>query len=471
MSKYRLAFGEWLPDLADIRHDGLTGCVNVYPVANGYTPVGAFEAVTEALDDWTGGGAFTHSDGSTALLGGAGGGLYDFDGASWNSSYAVSAGRWRFAQNRALVVGVHGGAPVAYDLATSTGGLLGGTPPDASMVCTANDFTVLAGDPAAITTVTWSGFGNPEEWTAGTSQSGSLPLPDGGAITGLAGGENLLVFQRAAIHRFSYVGGDGTWQRDKISSEIGCIEPSSICQAGGMVFFLSERGFMVCDGSTVRPIGAEKVDRTFFATYGRESLSALYAAVNPRHYLACWSMPGNPGTIWQYNWVLDRWSTVETELQGIMGAFTSSLSVDAVDAAYPGGADAIDLPVDSPVFAGGSPRFYVVTLSGVVGTLTGAAMATSLDTAMIEPVPGQFIRPYSGFVDTDAASGVSVRIDARAKPGAAENVRTWTDYRDTGHIKGRANGRYLRFGVDIAAGEAWTFLQGLTIEFGNGGTR
>ena len=467
---FRIALGEWLPDLADSGHDGLTVCRNVYPVANGYSPVGALEAVTAPLSGWTGGGAFTHSDGSTVLLGGKSDGLYSF-GTSWGSELAVSAGRWRFAKYRNLVVGVHGGAPVAYDLATGTAGALGGTPPDASLACVANEFVVLAGDPAELQTVTWSGFGNPEEWTAGTNQSDSFPLPDGGKITGLAGGEYLLVFQGEAIHRFQYVGGDDVWQRQKISSDIGCIEPGSICQAGRMVFFLSNRGFMMCDGETVTPIGTEKVDRTFFNTYERASLSALYAAVNPRHYLACWSMPGNPGTVWQYNWVLQRWSTLEIGLTGIVGAYTSSLTVDGVDAAYPGGMDAIDLAVDSAVFSGGDPRFYVVDQSGALGTLTGANLAACFDTALVQLVPGQFVRPHGAFVETDATEGFSLRLDGRARLGDAENVATWSSVRSTGHLRGRQRGRFMRIGLDLTAGADWSFAQAINIEAGTGGTR
>lgn len=462
-----IVLGEWTPDLAPNGHGGLTVCSNVYPIGNGYAPVGGFEAVTAALAGWDGGGAFTHSDGSTVLLAGKADGLYSFGGGAWASEHAQAGAKWRFSQHRNIVVAVSGGAPVAYDLATDAGGALGGSPPDATLTCTANEFTVLAGDPAALTTVTWSGFGNPEEWTAGTNQSGAFPLPDGGKITGLAGGEYLLVFQRGAIHRFQYVGGDDVWQRSKISSEIGCIEPSSICQAGRLVFFLSERGFMLCDGETVTPIGAEKVDRTFFATYERAALGMMWAAVNPRHYLACWAMPGNPGQVWQYNWVLQRWTLVELALSGVLGAYTSSLDSDAVDAEYPGGADAIDLPMDSPVFAGGDPRFYVVSPAGVIGTLTGAALAATLDTALNE-WGGGFVRPHSAFVHGDATD-VTLRFDARATLASAPDVRTWAARRDTGWHRGRARGRYIALGLDIAG--AWGFVRGVTVEHGSGGKR
>ena len=470
MRQYSVPLGAWKPDLAPHGHDGLVLCENGYPIANGYEPVGAFEAVTPALDDWTGGGAFIYKDGNTVLLAGADDGLYSYSGTAWNSELAVASGRWRFAQLRDLVVGVHGGAPVAYDLAAGTAGALGGSPPDAAYVAQSSDFIILAGDPADLTTVTWSGFGNPEEWTPGTNQSGALPLPDGGRITGLAGGEVLLVFQRQAIHRFQYVGGETVWQRDKISSEVGCIEPGSICQAGRLVFFLSERGFMMTDGSNVTPIGAELVDRTFFEAH-RGSTGNMYAAVDPRHYLACWSMPGNPGLIWAYNWVLQRWTSVAVPMKAVFQGFTSNINSDAVDALYPGGADAIDLPMDSPVFAGGDPRFYVVSPSGAVGTLTGPTLEARFETALLELQAGQRIRPFKARPVTDCVTGVTLSLDARQRLGDGEIVRLRSVIRASGDMPVRANGRYFGLGLIYNAGASWSYVQAIELEAGLGGAR
>lgn len=462
----KVTLGAWKPDLAEHGHDGLTVCENAYPIANGYAPVGSFAAVTPALTDWTGGGAFIYKDGTTALLSGADDGLYSYSGTAWASEYAVAAGRWRFSQLRDLVVAVHGGAPVAFDLSAMTAGVLGGSPPDAAYTATCNDFTILAGDPADLTTVTWSGFGNSEEWTAGTNQSGSFPLPDGGRITGLAGGEVLLVFQRQAIHRFQYVGGDAVWQRDKISSEIGCIEAGSICQAGRMVFFLSERGFMMSDGESVTPIGSETVDRTFFAAY-RGATSPIYAAVDPRHYLACWSMPGNPGKIWAYNWLLQRWTTIALPLLAVFAAFTSNIDTDSVG----GLVDDNDNPVDSPIYSGGDPRFYVVTAAGVVGTLTGSPLAAAFETPLIELAPGYRIRPHKARPIADAVTGITLTLDARQRLGDAEAKRSRTTIRTSGDMPVRSNGRYFTMRLDVAAGTSWSFMQGLSVEAGSGGTR
>lgn len=461
-----IPFGGFEPDKAQHGHQGLTRADNVRPIANGYAPVGAFQAATAALSGWSGGDAFVGTDGASILLSGKADGLYSYSGAVWASEYAVSADRWRFSQHRQIVVGVHGGAPVAYDLTAGTAGLLGGTPPNAKYTATANEFTFLAGDPAEVREVTWSAFGNPESWTADLNQSGAYDIADGSAITGLAGGEFCLVFQRQAIHRLQYTGGDAVWQRDKISSEIGCLAPGSLVQVGRMSFFLSERGFMKCDGSDVQPIGVERVDQTFFDTHGRE-LDAMYAAVDPRRYLVQWIMPGNPGYVWTYHWVLDRWSVYRLPVAAAFTAFTSSTTTDAIS----GDVDSIDLPVDSPVYAGGEPRIYYVDATGVLGTLTGAALEAYLETPANEIAAGRYARPYMARPFTDAVAGMTLDLDARRRLGDAEGITSKSELRASGDMPVRSNGRVFRCGLTIAAGTSWNFVQALTVDYGDGGTR
>jgi hypothetical protein len=52
-----------------------------------------------------------------------------------------------------------------------------------------------------------------------------------------------------------------------ISPEVGCMAAGSVCNIGRLIGFLSERGFMMCDGETVTPIGNTKLNDWFFKTY------------------------------------------------------------------------------------------------------------------------------------------------------------------------------------------------------------
>lgn len=466
--KATIAFGAWTPDLANHGHAGLVTCENAFPVANGYAPFKAFDAITDALSGWEGGGAFIQDNGTAIILAGTSAGLYSLNGGAWTSAHVAAAtGRWRFSQHGNIVVATNGGEPVAFDLVAGTGSALGGTPPDAAYSATVGNFTFLAGDPLDVRTVTWSGFGNPEAWTIGTNQCGSQTLPDGGEITGLAGGEFGLLFQRGNVYRYDYIGGDTVWQRTRISTEIGCIVPDSIAQAGSITYFLSERGFMRCDGNEVVPIGAERVDRTFLAAYERGDLADMYAAVDPKNTLVIWLMPGSPGMGYVYNWALDRWTSIEVANSGIVSALSSYTSIDQLE----GLLDDFTTLVDDPAYAGGVPLLFVVSAAGALGTLSGSNLAVTFKTAFNELVPGARARPYRLRLVGDAVSGVTVTVDARMRLGDSASTVAASTMQTNGDIPLRANGRYLTFETVIAAATTWTFAQGLEVEFGNGGNR
>lgn len=461
----------WLPDIAENDFEGLVRASGVYPIANGYRPLGSLDSVTTALSGFAGGAAFIGSDGTSALLAGNTDGLQRWTGSAWASAFvAANTGKWQFAQFGDTAIGVYGGAPVAYNLIAGTGALLGGTPPNAKFITTAGNFVVIAGNAAANATVYWSGFNNAAQWTAGTNQSDNQPLPDGGKITGLAGNENyFLVFQRDAIHRFTYIGVPGIFQRDKISTGVGCIAAGSIAQAGTQTFFLSERGFMVTDGQSVNPIGSEAVDQTFLDAYQRSELENLSATVDPRKYIYMASMPGTPGRIWLYQYALQRWSDANLNIKAVFQAFTSNISLDALDALYPGGLDTIPVSLDSALFQGGEPRLYGVTDGGIVSTFTGANLAATIEWPFQDI--GQRARIFTTRPITDATDGLTVTLNAKARLGDTESNSSGGTIRSSGHVPVRANGRYTSAKVEIDAGTDWAFIQGLELEFGAGGAR
>lgn len=462
-----VTWGPWLPDLAPNNHSALVECVNVYPIANGYAPVGSLADALAPLAGWSGGGAFVASGGGSVLLSGTATDLYRYTGAAWVSVYAGGGGKWAFAQNFGYVVAVNGGAPVAYDLTAGTASEIVGAPVS-KYVATVAGFTFLAGDPANVRTVTRSDLANPNSYSGGAS--GSTPLPEASAITGLAGGDFGLVFQRNKIHRFDYVGGATIFQRSEISKNTGCIASGSIAQAGGVTFFLSERGFMKCDGNNAVPIGHEKVDRTFLQAH-RGNLDAIQSAADPRHYLVYWMIPGNPGRIYCYNYMMDQWALIVLPCTGICAAFTSNISLDAMDVIYPGGLDALALPLDSPIFAGGDPRFYVVSLSGELGTLTGPTLAARLRTGFAELAPGRHSRVNLLRPVGDSVGGVTVTIDARKRLGDGPAKRSRAVMRPSGDVPARSEGRSMSVMLETDAGAAWTYQQGISAKYAAGGLR
>lgn len=466
-------FGAWLPDLPQIGHPGLIVARNIYASPLGYRPVKALSAVTAALAvTWKGGGSFTGPDGTTATLAGTNSGLYAYASGAWTLKYAGAyTAAWRFAQYGALVIGVNGSAPVKYTIAAATGAALGGSPPSATMIAIVRDFVFLAGDGSANATVYWSSINNAEAWTIGTNQCDKQPLPDGGPITGLAGGEYGLVFQETAIHRFSYVGSPVIFQRDKISDGIGCIAAGAVATHGRMTFFLSQRGFYVVSDGGVEPIGQDQVDDTFWNTYSRsEVLNNVRCAIDPKRTLVMWSMPGR---IWCYNWTLQRWTDFDLPgLVGISAGANAAVTLESLDAAYPSGIDSIPYSLDDPIFSGGETMLTVAKSDNAIYSFgSSSPLQATFQLPWIEMFKGFTSRVRRARVETDATSGVTLSIDGIAQLGGTATTVQAMTITATGHMPIRVFNRYLRPKVEIAAGTAWTFAKALDFEAAQGGVQ
>lgn len=466
----RIQFPPFTPDLPLTTAD----VANVIATPQGYRPAKAFSAVTAALPGILGGGSFVGSDGTSVLLGGDATDLYTYASGSWTSEIgSLTAGSWRFAQFNDEAIAVYGGTPVSYDIAGGTAAAISGAP-SGDMIATVRNQIFLAGDSNARNTLYISGYNDSAGWTPGTNQALDVPFPSGGEITGLAGGETGIILQQRSVKRAIYTGDVTVWQFDEISRDIGCMAKGSVAQAGQLVFFLSDQGFKVCDRNEVIAIGYEAVDRTFFASYERADIvDRITAAVDPRETIVSWSMPGTPGRLWQYNWSLGPqkgWSVIETDIAGVFPGFSYSLALEDLDALYPSGIDSIPLSLDSTMFAGGHPLFFVINAAGEIGTLTGSNLAAFVSIPPVEIEPGMRVRVRGVRFVSDATAGAAT-IDQRARAGDAVSKRTSGSIRDNGRVPIRANGRHLGLRADIPAGEVWTYLHGADLEYEVEGVR
>lgn len=460
-------FGEWTPDLAN---NVLTEAANVRAIANGYAPIKSFQAVTTALSDtFYGAGAFIDSTGLSTLLAATSGSLWSYTGSAWDEISAANASApVRFAQFGDNIIMATGLVSLSYDLVGTTTS----TPTDIPVmidVAQVRDFVMgITTDNAA----QWCQFNDSGVWTTGANEADKQPSL-WGQLRRIIGGEYGLLLADRSIVRATYVGvrggADLVWQFDEISQEVGCMAAGSVANVGRMVFFLSERGFMLCDGAEVEPIADEKFNRWFFGTYSREDISNIWAAVDPRNSLVLWAMPGTPGRIIAYNWVLKRATVIEMDVTGMFTGYTAGLSLDALDAVY-GNLDAIPVSLDDPSLQGGSPILLIANASNVLGALTGSVLQANLTLKNIEPTPGKRSRIREVRLVTDS-NFASATIDARMRAGDAEGIRSTAAMRPNGKLPIRSNGRYNTLRVTIPAGATWTYIQGCELEFEAGDGR
>jgi hypothetical protein len=467
-------FGPYEPDKPANRSPALADIANAYPGANGYRPVGQFQAITAALPGpFSNATAFINSAGNGVFLAGTLSGIYRYSGSSWS---ALATGltfpnRWNFTQFGDLAICVNGGVTKKVDLVANSIADVTGAP-TALLVATVRDFVVYGQAGGDALMVQWSGFNNADSNVPGTNQAGFQPMLAGGHVMGLGGGEFGIIVQRSRVVRMSYTGDpDNPFQFDAIAENIGAVSRGSVAQVGRDVYFLSDEGFMRCDGNQVVPIGVERVDRMFSATYPRSTLEQMYAAGDPRRNVVTWTMPGSPGMTLLYDYALDRWSALRTNLVAAFSGFSSNLSLDDLDALYPGGVDTIPYSFDDPRFAGGDPLFLMVDISNVIGTLSGANMAAYFTCAFQELAPGLRARVKKVRPLGDAAAGLTVTLDCRARLGDAAGTKAFGTMTASGLIPVRANARYIAPRLDVAAGADWTFQQGLEFDIASGGAR
>jgi hypothetical protein len=455
---------EWLPDLSG---NVLTRAVNVRAIENGYVPVKAPQAVTTALNyPITGGAAFVDSTGASTLFATTAFGWWYYTGSAWTGTLDITSNQQnRFCQFGDVVMIASGENPVrAFDLLVP-GSVVPTDAPTLIDVAGVRDFVM------GITTdnaVQWSQFNNAMVWSTGVNQADKQPILSGKGVR-LIGGEYGILIKDNGVVRITYVGVEGgldiIFQFDEISAEVGCMASGSVCNVGRLIFFLSERGFMMCDGQEVTPIADEKFNRWFFDTYSRAEIANIWAAIDPRNSCVLWAMPGTPGKIICYNWVLKKATTFELDVQGLFTGYTSGTNLDAL-----GNIDALTVSLDDPSLQGGNPILLVADSTNKLNALTGDNLEATFRLENIEPTPGRRSRVREIRLITDS-NDATATLDARMRVGDAENVRAASSMRSNGKLPIRANGRYNTLEVTIPASTDWTFIQGCELEFEAGDAR
>lgn len=447
---------------------------NVYPAMDGYRPVQAIATISDALSGTFQGGSSAISAGGTGyMLAGTATNLYKYNGGSWTSligSLSIT-GRWRFAQFGDFAVAVTGGVTYEVDLGGSTAAAIAGAPSGTS-VAVVGDYVVIAQPDGVVNKVQWCSFRDHTAWVDGVDQAGSQPLQSGGSVQYVSGGEYGIVFQREQIVRMTRTGDSSApFQFDEISTNFGCANGATVAQAGRTIFFRSDRGFMALeDGQQLKPIGSEKVDRTFEAEVSRDDLENIYTAVDPQNKLVMWGVPGSPGTLWIYNFELDRWSTAELTFKGIFPGFTTSIGLDDLAVTYPD-LDAMPYSLDDPRWSGGNPRLYLIDSTNKVGTLAGDNLAVQIDMGFSQFTPGRRARVRSIRPVSDLTNGLTVVTDAKARLGDAESLTTASTLRQSGIVPIRCSGRYISTSLRVAAAVNWDYIQSIEVDVQPGGER
>ena len=394
MGTARIDFGSWLPDQPGLAGN-LTEAKNVIPQAVGYGPLPSAStfsaAASENLRSLVAG---KQPNGETKLFAAGTTKIYDVSSVgvltdvSKSGGYTTATGdKFRFTQFGNSIIGTNNSEKLqVWTLGTSTAFAdLSASAPIAKFITVVRDFVVVANTKESGEQkqyrVRWSALNDENDWVENVNtQSDYQDIPDGGQIVGIRGGEFGLILLERAIHRMSYVGTPFIFQFDNISRNKGCIASGSIAQYQGITFFLSDDGFYMCDGQQVTPIGAEKVDRFFFADASEFDFSSMSAAVDPIRKLVIWNYKGIDGNrhLIIYNFATKKWTYADAGTDYLSEASTSAVTLDELDS-LSASIDALQISLDSVMFMGG--KYFLGGTKGVnVYTYTGSNLTGRIAT-------------------------------------------------------------------------------------------
>lgn len=476
MAITRINFGEWTPDQPGVTGT-MTSVTNTFPLANGYGPlkdvVDFSDAASENLNAVYAGksGAYTNlfAGGPTKLF------LYaqadnDLDDVSKSGGYSTPTGeRWRFAQFGSTVLAANGQAKIqAWTLGSSSAfDDVAAAAPAAYHVSVVRDFVVGARTSSYPNRVYWSDINDETDWTPGVaSQSDFQDIPDGGDIMGVTGGEFGLILTERSVVRMSYIGSPFFFQFDNIARNIGCLSSNSIAQYGAQTFFLSDDGFYMCDGQSVKAIGTEKIDRFFFDDIELSKLGEMSAAIDPIRNLVVWNYTNQSSQKRQiiYNWQLNKWSYGDLDVDFINSVYTPSSTLDGLDIF--GSLDSLPASLDDRTWVGGALLFAGVRDAKIV-TFTGSNKQASLITGDVGIQGAQSVVTLAKpLIDNGSASvGVASRLNLDGTLTFSTNVAADAE----GRVGLRSSGRYHRLRVNPSGN--WTSALAVDVDFAPQGNR
>ncbi|WP_420140144.1 hypothetical protein [Sphingomonas sp.] len=472
----RVIYSELLQDQPAFQNQGLTVCDGVYAIANGFAPMPAFSPLGNGTLAGPAIGASAYRVASTVyLFAGTATDIYRYQTGGFTSlisglSTAQGIGL-RFQQYSNLMLATNGIDPIKkFDPGSPTTFTnLGGTPPTARYMAVVRGFLVIGYAAGDALRVAWSDNGVPTTWTPGTGEAGFYIQPSGGDITGVVGGEFGLVFQESRILRMSYTADDTIWQFDEIASDIGCIAPNSIATHGRITYFLSNRGFMMTDGASVTPVGAEKIDRTFLSLLSRTYLSNMSAVIDPKNSLYIVMLPSAapPTTAYVLNYALNKWTTAQITAELLFSALSQGVTLEDLDAIYTY-LEAIPISLDDPSFRGGYPLLLLFDASNQLGSLSGPPVKATFVDGQSELNPGikTRIRTIRLLGDTPTATVTVLGSNTLSQSMAPTSYST---HQASGVYKVRENWNYTQIMIEIPAGTQYSFMQGYDLVAVQGG--
>jgi hypothetical protein len=490
-------FGDWMPDTLSLNTNDAQEALNVLPRDTGYSPMAALAPVAGLTLPMRCTGAFNYvTAADTAVLyAGTQFGLYVRQGSTFVESFTNGAplgdvpdALWRFAPYGDYIVAVH---PQHWPRYTSANGsspfqVVGGNPPFAKCVSRVSNFLVLGNLNEVLGTegyqpqrIRWGAFNQINgPWDSSPyTQADFNDMPaEGGAVMGFSAFDNGTVFQEKIISSMTYVGLPNVFQFATIEVNRGALCTGGIVTVGQLLFFIAEDGFFVWNGVNTSPIGNEKVNRYFFGRLNYAYRACITGAHDIQNKCVRWAFPTSDAdggiltetVVFYYgsstNWynLNGKWSHSIATYDTLVSSYRLGTSLDDLtgdlDTDYP-------ISFDDPSFARGSELIGGFDANHNFGYFNGPNLAATIETMDLEAPNGSriFVNSARPIVDN---SGLTVSVTAATRDqylGSGTIYGAPALQERNGECSLLAEGRFMRFRLDIQAGANWSHAQGIEV--------
>lgn len=463
--------GDWLPDQAQLA-TGVVMAKNTVRTAAGYRPFGSAQAISHGsipAPSPTLTMARNTANDLVIVAAGGDGNLYRFDRSAltWSkisSTAYVGVDNWYFVEFGNKLLASNGVSKIqSYDLSvgTFTFGDLSASAPQAKFITLVKDQIFAGSYPDATTgtmqlaRVGWSAVNDPTNWNPDqTVLCDFQDNPDCGALMGLTGGAYGVALFEKIVKRITFVGPPVIYEFDPILNSHGCMAAGSVLSHLNFVFYLSYAGFMMFDGNSVTPIGAEQVDRYFFNDASPSLIPHMRVGLNPLSHAVMWvyAGSGNNGTnnaCLIYNYAVQKWSHGDLNASCLSQIAMPGYTLDELDQfcaappAAPAGIDSLQASLDSSTWAGGSLFPGAMDYNGNLCNLTGPPNQAIIDTKelSLNEMRYSMLQALYPLIEGDAST-VSAQVSSRSRnqmnwtqgPVVAQNAEGWIGTRQGGRF-------------------------------------
>lgn len=492
MNNIQRDLGQFLPDMPKYNNPGVSKASNAYPTAEGFGP---FEDLVDTGDTFSqkvqGAAQFFRNDNSAiSVAGGTGAlGVRTAGGVTETTGYTsiLDTERWRFSRfgDQVIAVTPQNAPQYLTDLNTDEAfSDLPGSPPNAAVIGKVGDFLALGDIVGSPSRIQWSNFNDPTgAWDTNAGDLSGFKDLDAefGRVTGIVrtSASEGIVFQERAIWLMQFVGAPLAFDFNEISVDRGCPAPDSIVAIGTSVFFLSQDGFYVTNGSSVNRIGSDRVDETFISNVNTSFRFLTQGAANWDKNCIIWSyITGEDANNYSeqliYSFSLDKWSQASRPLLALVELKQDDVTVGDLDALY-ADVGSIDVAVGNEDWKGKDVLLGAWYNDGGtfrLGRFSGSSLQSQFETGLMQVSPGRrsTVTGVTPVIENQSMN-TTTQIVGFGSFTDVERVSTSTVVGVDGFCPHLFNSRYISVRMTVPAGAVWDKASALIIRAREGGGR